>query len=155
METTMKFEAKFEENFPVAPQGVASEVSMACTHSPDAPNGGGVFAFELTTLNWLVSHCVAVLSIPLVDIVAPRLWGWGWNDIGRWSVKRKQLLLAAWRKWAGYKDEENDEAQVQQIWLPSYEQFSDEKPPPNCRRLSPSWLTPSCPLGLRAPTFAA
>jgi len=141
-----------------APQCVASEASIAHTqHSPAKGERGSVFASanELTALNRFISHCITVLSIPCMDIVAPRLWGWGWGDIRRWSVKRKQLLLEAWRRWAGYEDEESDEAQVQRIWLLFCGQFSAEKPPPSNFRLSLCWLTPSSPLALRAPTFAA
>jgi len=155
MRTMREFETKNGKVLEGAPQGGASEVLMACAHSPDAPFGGGVFASELTALNLLVSHGVAVLSIPLVDIVAPRLWGWGWRDMRRWSVKRKQLLLEAWRRWAGYEDEESDEAQVLEISLSFEKQDGFTKPPPKTLKPSSHWLNSSTPLALRAPTFAA
>lgn len=155
MKGLKQFETQSKEVLKAAPQCVAPEAFMTHTQHLPAESVGGVFlSDELTALNCLISQCITILSIPCMDIVAPMLWGWGWKDVRRWSVRKKQLLLSFWRKIDGCRDDNEektpcleDEAVGEQF----YEASATSKPPPSNLRLSPCWLTSSCPLGLRAP----
>jgi len=128
-------------------------VPLVATPPAPEPTIGGVLIFDdaLTLYNFLLAQTVAVLSIPCMDIIAPRIWGWSWEDVRRWSVQRKRLLLEFWREKSGFKDDLSDEASEQEVWLSFLPQQDFTKPPPNNLRLSSIWLTSATPLGVRAP----